>query len=251
MNRLLIIDLDSYVYKSITPAQTLIQVKPNQFVEGFDTSKAIKYIDNEINRLLKELKTNNYELVVGSQLGNFRKELYPSYKSNRKPKPLILPEIFKALKKKYQLNELPFLEGDDTCRIMFEDKNFAPDMEKVIVSIDKDFMSVPCKLYRDLPQYREVTEIDIDTARYNLMKQIIMGDTADGYEGIPGYGEVKTEKFLEYGRTSKEVLQLYLDNGLTKEDYIRNKDCATIVSYFQYNQQTGYVDRTKGDLGDE
>ena len=133
------------------------------------------------------------------------------------------------------------------CRIIYEDDNFFGGYDKVIVSIDKDFYSVPCTFYRDLPTNTEgAVVVSKEEADYNLMKQIIMGDTADNYKGITGYGEKKTETFLSEGKkTLADVCELFRKEGLTGSEYVKNKVCATIVGIKQYNFTTGEVKLTE------
>lgn len=245
MNRLLIVDIESYLYKSITAAKTLHQdnIHKNIYYEAYDINKSILFLENNLNRLMNALQANNCELVIGDK-NNFRKVINPDYKSNRPSKPPIYEVILNVVNAKFKPISLQNLEADDTCRILYEDKNFHSNLEKIIVSIDKDFFTVPCKFFRDLPN-NELIDIDIDTAQYNLYKQIITGDKDDHYEGIPGYGEVKAKKFLEFSRDEKDVIKLFEENSLTKDDYFRNKYMAQLISISQYNFNTGevYYDR--------
>lgn len=248
--RHLIIDIESYLYKSITASKTLVKLnnKSKIYIEGYDVDKALTYIKENIDRLCYELGTNSFELVVGDKK-NFRKELNPQYKANREAKPQIYFEIWKEANKQFGFASLTNLEGDDTCRIMYEDKNYHPDKEKIIVSIDKDFFTVPCKFYRDLPSNTEgIIDISKKEAEQNLLKQIITGDTADNYKGIPNFGEKKVENFWELHNqvvNAADVLQLFKDTGLTGDDYVMNKCMARIVGIKQYNFDTGKVDLNK------
>lgn len=242
MDRYLIIDIESYLYKSITYCKKLIQDKTNKYIfyEGYDISKAENYIAETIDRLCKTLNANDFELVVGDK-NNFRKQINPEYKAQRPPKPEIYYHIYNMVKDKYGFTSLANLEADDTCRIIYEDNNYLPYKDKIIVSIDKDFFTVPCKFYRDIPNTKDIVMIDIDTANYNLNKQVIMGDTADNYKGIPNYGEVKASKFLEFSRDEKELIKLFEDNGLTKQDYLNNLYMARLIGVDRYNINTGEV----------
>lgn len=245
MNRLLILDCESYIYKSLTAGKVLHQdnIHKNIYYEAYDINKSILFLEDNLNRLMDKLQANSCELVIGDK-NNFRKVINPDYKSHRPAKPPIYEVLLQEVKRKYNPISLINLEGDDTCRILYEDNTFYPNMEKVIVSIDKDFFTVPCKFFRDLSN-NNLIDIDRDTAQYNLYKQIIMGDNADHYSGIPGYGEAKANKFLEFSRDEKEVIKLFEDNGLTKDDYFKNKYMAQIISINQYNFNTGevYYDR--------
>ena len=237
--RILIIDIESYFFKAMNSAQGLRELEQGLFIDTYSLDKAREYINKTIDSFKQRLNAQEYVLVTGDRLHNFRKDILPSYKNNRPKRHPFIDTIANS----YDTIYLKNLEADDTCRILYEDDNFFGEMDKVIVSIDKDFLSFPCKLYR--PHKDEIREVDIDMAQYNLYKQIISGDSTDNYKGITGWGEGKTKKWLEFSREEKEVIQLFEDNGLTKDDYLKNKYMAQIISISQYNFNTGevYYDR--------
>lgn len=239
MNRLLIVDIESYIYKSLTACKFLHEISKNIYTEAYYINKAIEYLEDNLNRLMDTLQASSCELVIGDT-HNFRKDINPNYKANRPSKPPIYDVILNRVKQKFNPISLKNLEGDDVCRILYEDDSYYPNTEKIIVSIDKDFFSVPCKFYRDLPNGKLI-DIDEDTAQYNQNKQIIMGDTSDNYKGILGYGEVKATKFLEFSREEKEIIKLFETNGLTKDDYIMNYNMCHIVGIDDYDFNTGRV----------
>lgn len=239
MNRLLIVDIESYIYKSLTACKFLHEISKDIYTEAYNINKAIEYLEDNLNRLMDTLQASSCELVIGDT-HNFRKDINPNYKANRPSKPPIYDVVLNRVKQKFNPISLKNLEGDDVCRILYEDDSYYPNTEKIIVSIDKDFFSVPCKFYRDLPNGKLI-DIDEDTAQYNQNKQIIMGDTSDNYKGIPGYGEVKATKFLEFSREEKEIIKLFETNGLTKDDYIMNYNMCHIVGIDDYDFNTGRV----------
>lgn len=239
MNRLLIVDIESYIYKSLTACKFLHEINKGIYTEAYNVNKAIEFLEDNLNRLMDTLQADSCELVIGDT-HNFRKDLNPNYKANRPSKPPIYDVVLHRVKQEFKPISLKNLEGDDTCRILYEDDSFYPNTEKIIVSIDKDFFSVPCKFYRDLLN-NKLIDIDEDTAQYNQNKQIIMGDTSDNYKGIPGYGEVKATKFLEFSREEKEIVKLFENNGLTKDDYIMNYNMCHIIGIDDYDFNTGRV----------
>lgn len=238
---LLVVDIESFIYKACAACNTIKQDEkdPNIFMEVFDIRKGLEYLDGFIEDLRARFLTNDVELVVGDK-DNWRKNYCTSYKANRKdtPKPAMYYKILERLYNKYSVTSLPRLEADDTCRIINEDNTNYP-MRKVLVSIDKDFKTFPCELYNPLHNTLEV--INEAQANYNLMKQIIMGDKADNYNGIDGWGEVRATKFLEEEpRNFEDVQQLFKEQGQLK-DYKTNLNLAAIVSIDRYNFDTGKV----------
>lgn len=244
MSKLIILDVESYLYKASIACRECVEVKDFIYQEQYDLRKGIDYIDGVVKRLQKKLKAQAIVMVVGDSERNFRKELYPQYKGNRtQPKPLMYEMVLDYVVNKYNVITLPSLEADDVARIVYEDKKNFPYTEKVIVSIDKDFYTVPeVNFLRDLSDAAIVEYINKDTAEYNLMLQTIMGDITDGYGGIPTYGRSKAKKFLdEKSRTWGDVLKLYQANGLSGEDYVANKYCAKLVGIDNYNLEEGKV----------
>lgn len=241
---LLVVDIESYIYRACTACKTLVNIEgynPDIFVEGFNKRKGLDYIDNFIEDLKARFLTNDVILVVGDK-ENWRKGYCPDYKANRKDKekPPMYDIILNDLYDKYEIVSLPNLEADDTCRILYEDnQNYA--VRKLLVSIDKDFHSFPCELYDPLHDKQYV--INEAEANYNLMKQIIMGDKADNIRGLEGYGEIKTLKFLDSEpHTLDDVKELFREKGQL-EDFKTNLNLVSMVSINRYDFNTGTVRR--------
>lgn len=242
---LLVVDIESYIYRACTACKVFRQdpKDKNIYTEAYDLRKGMDFIENFIEHLRAKFLTNDVILVIGDK-NNWRKEYYPEYKANRKdtPKPPMYDIILNEMFNRYEIVSLPNLEADDTCRIIYED-NKAYATRKILVSIDKDFHSFPCELYD--PLHDKQYTINQQEADYNLMKQVIMGDKADNYRGIEGYGEVKTLKFLDSEpRIWEDVKQLFLEVG-QKNDYVLNLNLASMVSIDRYDFNTGKVKEIK------
>ena len=238
---LLVVDIESYIFRACTACKTLVQDKHDKFIytESYDLRKGMDYIANFIENLRAKFLTNDVILVVGDK-NNWRKQYHPDYKANRKDKekPVMYEIILNELYNNYNIQSLQNLEADDTCRIIYEDNKTFPT-RKILVSIDKDFHSFPCELYDPLHDKQYV--VNEQDAEYNLMKQIIMGDTADNIKGLEGYGEVKTTKFLESEpHILDDVKELFREKGQS-EDFTINLNLVSMVSIDRYNFKTGEV----------
>jgi len=238
---LLVIDIESYIFRACTACKALVQDKQDRFIytESYDLRKGMDYLNNFIEDLKNRFLTNDVILVVGDK-NNWRKQYYPDYKANRKDKekPPMYEIILNELYNRYEVVSLPNLEADDTCRIISEDNQNYPT-RKILVSIDKDFHSFPCELYDPLHDKQYV--INNEEAGYNLMKQIIMGDKADNIQGLEGYGEVKTTKFLDSEpHILDDVKELFREKGQL-EDFKINLNLVSMVSIDRYNFNTGEV----------
>lgn len=242
---LIILDVETYLYKACSACKILKQLNnsPYVFTECYDLRKGFDFINSTVERLQNTLLCNDVVMVIGDK-NNFRKQINPCYKSNREGKPLIYPNILEYINQNFDVVSLKNLEADDTARIIYEDNQNYP-CRKIIVSVDKDFYSVPCEFFRDLNGNNSIEIVKEVDARKHLLKQIIMGDKTDGYNGIKGCGEKFCDEFITDETTFADVLQLYQDKGLSPREYTINKAMANIVSLNQYDFNTGKVNLEK------
>jgi DNA polymerase I len=231
---LLILDVESYLYQACTACKTLHQVSEDIYAEVYNIKLGIQYIQDIVDKFKDKFMSRSIVLVIGDKNNNFRKGINPSYKAHRGSKPLMYDMILKWAIDNMEVISLPHLEADDICRIIFEDNdNFKG--EKLIVTIDKDFYSVPCNLYRDNPKDNKIVTVTQEDAIVNEYVQVIMGDKTDGYSGIPNFGEKKARAFVTVETKWEDIVKLYIDNGLTEQDAILNYNMAHIVGYSDYN----------------
>ena len=132
----------------------------------------------------------------------------------------------------------PALEADDCMGLLATDGS-VPD--PIIVSIDKDMRTVPCKLLVN-EQIEEVTSLDADRA---WMAQTLTGDSTDGYKGVKGVGPVTANKILKDKTTVQEmwpaVVGAYMKAGLLAADAIRTARLARILRAGDYCEQSKQV----------
>jgi 5'-3' exonuclease len=132
----------------------------------------------------------------------------------------------------------PNLEADDVISILATDKQM--DEETVIVSIDKDFKSVPGIFYDyNKGEYHHPTEEEADN--FHLM-QTIMGDATDGFSGVPRVGPVGAKKLLDKeGYTWETVVKAYEKAGLTEQDALTNAWMARLLRADNYSFRTNTI----------
>ena len=146
---------------------------------------------------------SNYEVFITGK-GNFRYDVQPTYKQNRsgKPKPEHLAGLRQYLIEAYMAKVSSGQEADDDIAIRATE--LGPDA--IIVSIDKDFLQVPCHHYNlNKETLVEVSEFEGLLFFYT---QILMGDRADNVFGIKGVGPVKAGKMLEGAKTERELYDI-------------------------------------------
>lgn len=127
---------------------------------------------------------------------NYRKEICPEYKANRKEKPILYNQMLDyvlTLPKTYMIHGE---EADDRLGIEQTDNT-------VICTIDKDLLMVEGKHYNFVKdEHREVTP---DEGLKNFYTQLLTGDKTDNIIGIKGIGPVKASRLLEGCETELDM----------------------------------------------
>lgn len=123
---------------------------------------------------------------------NFRKEVYPGYKENRKSlyRPDCIAEVFDTIRESYNCIDLPRLEADDILGIQ------SSSGESIAVSIDKDLRGVT-GWHWNPDKEKEPVFISEEEAEHWFCVQWMAGDSTDGIPGLWKIGKKKAEKFLE------------------------------------------------------
>jgi len=157
-----------------------------------DVTYEQRWAPEPANHALKLLK-NSLEIFDGRDVeyfvtgkSNFRYDIIPDYKGNRKGRrPQNLPDCKQYLMntKAAALNEN--LEADDLVIIR------AKELEKLgipwtIVGCDKDLLQIKGRFYD--PFKHTWTNVNEGDARYNLWKQIATGDSTDNIRSPKGLG---------------------------------------------------------------
>jgi DNA polymerase-1 len=147
--------------------------------------------DGYINSILDALDTD-YFIGFLQGKGNFRKDLYGGYKANRAKysPPPYLKDLREYMIKEYLAVVVRGAESDDAISILHWRSG-----NTVICSPDKDFKQIPGVIYNTYKNNLEV--ITEEEAKYNLWKQVIMGDSVDCITGIEGVGRVGAAKILD------------------------------------------------------
>jgi len=237
----LLIDADVLAFEAAVVAEESIQWKDELWTVHADMALAKARVVNRIVEFQEKLKTENVVLCL-SDRANFRRKLNPDYKANRSKSrlPIILRQV-----KQWIIDELggvlwANLEADDVISILATDK--AMDEETIVVSIDKDFKSVPGIFFDyNKGEYHQPSEEEADN--YHLI-QAIAGDHTDGYSGVPGVGVVKAQRILEKdGYTWDTVVTCYEKAGLTEQDALMNAWMARLLRADNYCFRTNTIKR--------
>jgi DNA polymerase I len=236
---LLLIDADITAYSSASRSEEEIQWDEDTWTIHSDLSKAKEHFDYLLNSYQEATGEKEFKLCFSGK-DNFRKTLNPTYKSNRKGRK---PVGYSALKD-WAMETYPSmckdtLEADDCMGILAT--KFKG--QTIIVSMDKDLLTIPGKMYRTSPDGSgEWHDTDEKEADYRFLIQSMTGDATDGYAGIPGIGPKKAEEIMKkHGAVWKTVEDAYLKAGLTKEDALLNARMARILRQEDWDFETNQV----------
>ena len=228
-----------------------------------DKKQCWKFCDEVVQKHADAVKADKVVICLTDPDSNFRKDLEPTYKSNRAnvEKPALLMLAKEYLFEEYRSYIRPRLEADDVMGILAT----RPELlgrnttDVVIVSEDKDMRTIPAKVYN--PNYADLGVLEIsplDAKRFHMW-QTIVGDPTDGYPGCPRVGsggewDDETLQF-ELGMRSlpyahdvlaetdplamwDTVLLAYGSKGLTEDDAIHQARLARILWADDYNFKT-------------
>ena len=203
---LLLIDGDIVAYKATVSAETPINWGDGLWtLHCYEQDVAIR-LDEQIDKLVNEAPVQDC-IVALSDKANYRKELAPYYKANRKTtrKPMLLQWAKEYLQNKYNTVMYRRLEADDVLGILG-----TANTDTIIWSEDKDLRTVPAKHWID----GDVVEISEEEADYNFLTQTLVGDSTDNYKGCPSVGYKTAEKILEFGDGWGAVVRAFISLSL-------------------------------------
>ena len=231
----LAIDTDILMYKAATAAETEIDWGDDVWSVWTDLKEAKASFEHQLQTITTKLGVTDFVCCLSDHGNNFRKEIDPTYKSNRKGtrKPVGYVALCKWVEETFPSLRKPTLEADDVLGILAT----KPENQGkcIVVSDDKDLKTVPGKLYRPMADER-LTISDEESVRH-FLTQVLTGDTADGYKGIPGIGPKKAEAILGLRPNWDAVENAYLKAGLTRDDAIQQARLARILHWSDWDEK--------------
>ena len=171
-------------------------------------------------------------VLVYTGSNNFRYSNQLGYKENRKElrKPLGYDDLLQYSLDNYTSLVIDDMEADDY--VVYE-KTTKPD-DYILCAIDKDVLYQTEGVHYNY-HIDEFVEVSKQEAIHYAYLQTLMGDTSDGYTGIPRVGKVKATKILEGLTTEKDMweatVEAYTEKGLTVEDAINTMRLANMHQY--------------------
>jgi DNA polymerase-1 len=257
--RTAVLDADVIVHKACQHTEGTEDVEWGEFTEEQGLDKCVEIATDMAWDWSRTAGCNECVLAFsGRSEANFRKAVMTQYKAHRtQPKPEYYHETRQALMDKFTYEVAERLEGDDIMGLLLT----GGDVD-VAVSTDKDVYTLPGQVLRipfneyDPHVVKAITPLEAD--RY-FMRQVLTGDSSDGYKGAPGIGKVKAERALEECTSVEEmwkvVVRLYTEqywhpkwgpkaqfpNLAPQTAALMNARCAFILRHGSYNWTTEEV----------
>ena len=237
----ILIDADELLYKACAAAEYDMEMGGTHvLMSDFGTTQRI-FCDQEA-RICDALDATEITMALTSS-NNFRKDILPTYKANRKKtrKPLAYARLVEWVRDEYVTLERPGLEADDLLGIFHGDYDY-------IVASDKDLLTIPTRVYS--PSKDKIHDVSPAQANYNWFTQTLVGDAVDGYAGCPGMGPVGARKLLdktatipgevcgsEVGEVWEAIVAAFEKKGLTYEDALQQAQVARILRPLDWDEE--------------
>lgn len=177
-------------------------------------------IDQMMHSILDTTKASSYRVFLSGG-NNFRQEIYPDYKANRKD---IVDPRWRAACKEYLVREWK-AEVTDGCEAD-DALGINQTIDTIIATIDKDLDMVPGMHYswpilRNGEVVREgrIYEVSELEGIRSFYRSLLVGDRTDNIFGVVGIGKVKAAKLIDSLESEEEmftcVADLY-DNDMSR-----------------------------------
>jgi|TARA_B100001142_G_scaffold96522_2_gene98401 DNA polymerase-1 len=233
MKKTVLIDGDILLYRIATAAEEAAEFAHNVVAAWVDMEEAKNTVRSSIDEILSSTKTNEAVICLTSST-NFRKEILPSYKANRKGnrKPIAFGPLRDWVTEEYNTYERDDLEADDLLGILATHPTLIEGY-KVIYSQDKDLLQIPGFHFNFDSQ--SVTKITKEEGDYQHYFQTLTGDRVDNYIGCPTCGPKKAEKILANNSNWNSVVSAFDKQGLSEKDALIQAQVSRILRHTDYD----------------
>ena len=200
---------------------------------------------NHYNDIIEDTKdacfADTVEIFLSSDWENFRKNLYPVYKSNRKGKesPPFMSELKAEVLTWDNSRGSPAGEADDYLLIR------AAELDEqgkpwIIATVDKDLKTYPGLFYN--LRSHQIDKVGERRAYTFMLQQFVMGDSVDGIKGLNGWGPVKTAGIINPYHGLEENFKK------TKEVWLENNKTNNTQEAYNETANLAFIRRRKNDL---
>jgi len=159
-------------------------------------SHCLNNVKTMLNDMIKQVGADDYKIYL-TGTGNFRERIATirKYKDKRTIKPVYKEAIISYLKEHWDAETVDGMEADDMLGIR-------QDWDTVICTTDKDLNMVPGLHYNWL--YKTLYNVSEADGMYSFYYQLLIGDSTDNIQGVPGVGPKTAEKILNHLTTEED-----------------------------------------------
>ena len=171
--------------------------------------QALESLDGRLYQMFEQTEATHYAgFLTSGKCFRYAAAKTNPYKGNRKhgDKPYIFPAIKEYLRQHWGFTSIPELEADDLVSIYHSH-------DTVICSPDKDVLYQNEGIHYNYGKAETVLQ-DTKGALTFLWKQMLMGDSTDGIQGIPKVGPKTADTWLkdvEIEKMPTFVLEKYIE----------------------------------------
>ncbi len=234
MTKLLLIDGNSIINRAY------FALPPLNDKEGRNVNAVYGFV-NILFKVVQDFAPDKLVVAFDKRGHNFRKDIYPEYKANRKGMPDDLANQMPVLHQLLQVMQVTVaekegVEADDIIGTITQ--NF--DGESFIVSGDRDMFQLVSDKITVLFTKRGVTDVEKVTPEvlktsYNLTPSQVVeykalrGDTSDNIPGVKGIGEKTAMSLLDkYGNIDNLYENVDKEKGALHDKLVEGREMAYI-----------------------
>ena len=198
--------------------------------------QALESLDGRLYQMFEQTEATHYAgFLTSGKCFRYAAAKTNPYKGNRKhgDKPYIFPAIKEYLRQHWGFTSIPELEADDLVSIYHSH-------DTVICSPDKDVLYQNEGIHYNYGKAETVLQ-DTKGALTFLWKQMLMGDSTDGIQGIPKVGPKTADTWLKDVEIEKMPT-------FVLEKYIEKFGYAAGISKFAETFKLIYILKTKEDV---
>ncbi len=230
--KVVVFDIDSLVYFTLYSGKDEFGNKNPEYTTNdldYLKSKLAEMVMKHLNKIDEYFVTKSLFIFIRGK-NNFRKDIYPEYKSNRPTPNPLNSYLYDYLKEEFQAIESHGCETDDMCYTIAKKLNF----DCIILSSDKDLYQMPCIFYDYKKDYW--CRISEKEAKFNLYRQLVIGDASDGVNLTQGLGKSYFNKNFNIDMTDeqyeenllKAFIKVWKDETIAKEKIELAKQLLTL-----------------------
>ena len=238
MTRSLLVDADMLLFTAVKLCEVEIELMPDVVTTHLPLREVSLLFDEMLDNKKKQSEADE-EILCWTSPDNFRLEVDPTYKGNRRApnhrlKPVGFKEARRRMESKYNSECWYRLEADDVLGIL-QTRDLGTDT--VIWSGDKDLNQIPGLHLDNDGTVKTINEPEADVFFY---RQILIGDAVDGFGGCPSIGPKTAEKLIplkDFTPASawRTVVNNYKKKGLSEQQALVQARLARILRSTEYN----------------